>query len=158
MGRKNENPHLVGRVGGESSGEGQAFELGLVGPPGAELREGAGELVLRDAVPAVAEHLQRGAARQEEAVALDAAPAVDHRRYAGGYLGDAVVVVVVVDGRGGVGGAVGRERGRGGRAVGVVHGEHRLLGAEELVHFSCWVDWGSGQRDKGCVRFRVSKI
>ena len=121
-GRKKKKPHLVGRVGGESSGEGEAFELGLVGPPGAELREGARELVLRDAVPAVAEHLQRGAARQEEAVALDAAPAVDHRRNAGGYLGDAVVVV---DGRGRVGGAVARERGGGGRAVRGVHGERR---------------------------------
>ena len=122
MGRRGKKTHLVGRVGGECSGEGEAFQLGLVGPPGAELREGAGELVLRDAVSAVAEHLQRGAARQEEAVALDAAAAVDHRRYAGGYLGDAVVVV---DGRGRVGGAVARERGGGGRAVRGVHGERR---------------------------------
>ena len=141
-GRKKKKPHLVGRVGGESSGEGEAFELGLVGPPGAELREGARELVLRDAVPAVAEHLQRGAARQEEAVALDAAPAVDHRRNAGGYLGDAVVVVA--DGRGWVG--------VGGRAVRGVHGERRLLGGEKLVHFLCWVGWGSDQRDKYSVR------
>jgi hypothetical protein len=116
--------YLVGVVGREGGGDGEAFELGPVGPPRPELREGESEVGLREAVPAVAQHLQRGAPGQEQAVALDAAAAVDHRGNAGGWLGDGVIVVVEE-------GAAHCRR----RARGRVHRDGRLLrGDGELVH------------------------
>jgi hypothetical protein len=122
--REGEKCYLVGVVGREGGGDGEAFELGPVGPPRPELREGESEVGLREAVPAVAQHLQRGAPGQEQAVALDAAAAVDHRGNAGGWLGDGVIVVVEE-------GAAHCRR----RALGRVHRDGRLLrGDGELVH------------------------
>jgi hypothetical protein len=131
---------VVGREGG---GDGEASEIGPFVPPRPEFREGEGELGLRESVPAVAQHLQHGAPGQEQAVALHAAAAVDHRGNAGGWVGDGVVVVVEegVDGcgggRGGDGGGegVGRAGGGGRRALRRVHRDGRLLGRDgELVH------------------------
>jgi hypothetical protein len=45
--REGEKCYLVGVVGREGGGDGEAFELGPVGPPRPELREGESEVGLR---------------------------------------------------------------------------------------------------------------